>query len=62
MLSNCKYTEIVLIYPVDDSYAFLYFVQDNKSKDLSYLGLKKSNTKNDPSIINNDSAFNATEF
>lgn len=53
LLKNCKYNEIAFLFSTTGPipYAFIYFIQDNKSKELSYLGMISSTTNNDPSFV-----------
>ncbi len=64
LLKNCKYTEIAFLFSTTGPipYAFVYFIQDNKSKDLSYIGMLTSTTSNDPSFVKSNEAYSAEEF
>lgn len=51
LLSNCKYTEIAMSYLVEGGAVFVYFIQENKSKELTYVGTKNGTAVNvDPSV------------
>jgi hypothetical protein len=56
LLKNCKYTEIAFLFSTTGPipYAFVYFIQDNKSKDITYIGMLSSTNNNDPSFANSN--------
>jgi hypothetical protein len=65
LLSNCKYTEIAISYLSEGVAVFVYFIQENKSKELTYVGTKNGTAVNiDPSVGEPSSLelYNPTEF
>lgn len=62
LLKNCKYTELTFLFHTASIYNFIYFIQDNKSKELSYLGLMNSTTQDDPSFSTNTEIYQPDEF
>lgn len=51
ILKNCKYTELAFVFKASNSYSFIYFIRDNKSKELSYFGMLNSTSATDPSFV-----------
>ena len=55
IIQNCKYTEIAFMFQNSGSqsvsYTLIYFIQDNKSKELSYAGMINSTDETDPSFV-----------
>jgi hypothetical protein len=63
LIKNCKYTELAFQFRSSTSgYTFIYFIQDNKSNDLSYFGLINSTSQNDPSFTSTVESYSPSEF
>jgi hypothetical protein len=61
LVSNCKYTEISVKYKIDNTFIFIFFVQDKNTHQLTYLGYVNSTEGKDPTQ-KGDTSYNPDEF
>lgn len=50
ILTNCKYTEIAIQYPLDNQYTYIYFLQEKKTSIFKYVGYLNNTIEIDPSF------------
>ena len=51
LIKNCKYTEIAFVFKGDSKYIYVYFIQEIKTQQFSYVGLLETVDAHDPSFV-----------